>query len=357
MKLGIIGLPNSGKTTIFSALTRTEHETTSYSDAKAEPHVGIVDVEDERIDTLSGMYNPKKTVYATLDIVDFAGMAPGSGREGLFTPQALQLLKTSDALAGVLRNFSDPEIDAVSGPPDPLRDAEALTDELILADLILTERRLETIEKDFSRGKKTPQAEKEKKILSRIEEILNENRPVRELELSEDDLKTVSHFQFLTLKPILFILNSSEETFGTAADIAAKLPGTVEFAGKFEMELGLLEDSEEAAVFMEDMGIAESARRRLAQACYSLLGYISFFTVGEDEVRAWTVKKDAPAVEAAGAIHSDLQRGFIRAECFSYGDLVEAGSEKGVKEAGKFRLEGKDYTVRDGDILHIRFSV
>ncbi len=357
MKIGIIGFPNSGKTTIFSALTRTEQNISSYSDEKAEPNAGLVSVEDPRINTLSEMYNPKKTVYAALDIVDFTGLSHGSGREGLFGPRALQLLKTSDALAVVLRNFSDPEIDAVAGPPDPLQEAESIQEELILADLILAERRLETIEKDFNRGKKTPQAEKEKKILNRITQVLNDNRPLRDIDFSEDELKTVTHFQFLTLKPVLFILNSSEDTFGAGKELTKKLTGIVEFSGKFEMELGLLEDSEEAAAFMEDMGIHESARTRLAQACYSLLGYISFFTVGEDEVRAWTIRRETPAVDAAGAIHSDLQRGFIRAECFSYDDLIEAGSEKGLKETGKLRLEGKEYIVRDGDILNIRFSV
>jgi ribosome-binding ATPase len=356
MKVGLIGLPNGGKTTIFAALTKTEVQVSSYSDGRAEPNLAVVEVEDPRVDVLSKMYNPKKTIYATLDLVDFAGLAPGSSKEGLFTPQAVQLLKTMDALAIVLRNFSNPEVDALQGAPDPAGDAEALQDEVLLWDLMVVEKRLETIEKDFSRGKKTPQTEREQKVLSKISEALNGGTPVRELELDQEEQKLIQGFQFLTAKPVLFIINSSEESYGKSASIEG-VPEAVEFAGSFEMELSQLGDEEEAQSFMEDMGMTESARIRLTRACYSLLGYISFFTVGEDEVRAWSIREGSTAVEAAGAIHSDLARGFIRAECFTYDDLVDAGSEKKVKEAGKFRLEGKDYIVSDGDILNIRFSV
>lgn len=357
MKVGLIGLPNGGKTTIFAALTKTEVQISSYSDGRAEPNLAVVEVEDPRVDTLSEMYNPKKTIFATLDLVDFAGLAPGSSKEGLFTPQAVQLLKTMDALAIVLRNFSNDEVDALFGPPDPPGDAESLQDEILLWDLMVAEKRLETIEKDFSRGKKTPQTEREQKVLAKISQALDQGTPVRDLPLDPEEKKMILGFQFLTAKPVLFILNSSEELYGKNDEVLKKLSNAVEFAGSFEMELTQLEDQEEARSFMEEMGMTESARTRLTRACYSLLGYISFFTVGEDEVRAWSIREASTAVEAAGAIHSDLARGFIRAECFTYEDLIAAGSEKKVKEAGKFRLEGKEYTVRDGDILNIRFSV
>lgn len=356
MKVGLIGLPNGGKTTIFAALTKTEVQISSYSDGRAEPNLAVVEVEDPRVDVLSGMYNPKKTIYATLDLVDFAGLAPGSSKEGLFTPHAVQLLKTMDALAIVLRNFSNPEVDALQGPTDPAGDAKALQEEILLWDFMVVEKRLETIEKDFSRGKKTPQTEREQKVLTKISEALDGGTPVRDLELDQEEEKLIQGFQFLTAKPVLFIINSSEESYGEGSSIEG-IPEAVEFAGSFEMELIQLEDEEEAQSFMEDMGMTESARTRLTRACYTLLGYISFFTVGEDEVRAWSIREGSTAVEAAGAIHSDLARGFIRAECFHYDDLVDAGSEKKVKEAGKFRLEGKDYIVSDGDILNIRFSV
>lgn len=357
MKVGLIGLPNGGKTTIFAALTKMDVQISSYSDGRAEPHLAVVEVEDLRVDTLSAMYKPKKTIYATLDLVDFAGLAPGSSKEGVFTAQAVQLLKTMDALAIVLRNFSEPEVDALFGPPDPLSDAATIQDELLLWDLMVAEKRLETIERDFSRGRKSAETERERKIVKRIAEALDGGTPVRDLDLDQEEKKTITGFQFLTDKPVLFIVNSSDDSYGRNEAMLAELPNAVEFAGAFELELMQLDDDAEAASFMEDIGMEESARRRLTRACYSLLGYISFFTVGEDEVRAWSIRNGSTAVDAAGAIHTDLARGFIRAECFTYEDLIEAGSEKKVKEAGKFRLEGKDYIVQDGDILNIRFSV
>ena len=358
MKIGIIGLQNSGKTTIFNALTKGDAEVTSYASSKVEPNLAVVDVEDPRITKLSEMYNPKKTVYATVEFTDFVGLTSGSAREGVFSGEAMGLMKTVDALCLVLRNFHDETIDAVEGEPKPVSDLSTLDEELVFSDLVIVEKRLERIEADLERGRKTPELLAEQKLLNKIKAHLDEIQPLREIGFSEEELKLIGGFQFLSLKPVLVILNSGEDNYGQNEEALAEISqnyNAIEFAGNFEMELSGL-DEEEARAFMEDFGITESARDRLIAFAYDMLGYISFFTVGEDEVRAWTIRKGTPAVEAAGTIHSDLQRGFIRAECFTYEDLMEAGSEKGVKENGKLRLEGKTYIVQDGDILHIRFS-
>jgi GTP-binding protein YchF len=364
MKIGLVGPPKSGKTTIFNALTRSAAEVTDYSSGRVEPNVAVVDVEDTRVVRLSGMYNPKRTIYATIDFMDFVGVSPGDGETGegradLWSGPAMGLVKTADALAAVVRNFRHDVLDSTFGPPDPVRDAHAIAGELLLADLVLVETRVGRIEADHQRGKKTPQSEAELKVLSILHEALNNDVPVRDVSLNPDQERTISGFQFLSRKPLMVIVNSSEDSFGKSGEILDEL-GTqftaIEFAGSFEMELAQM-DTEEAAVFMEDLGVSTSARSRLTTLAYEFLGLISFFTVGPDEVRAWTIHSGETAVDAAGTIHSDLARGFIRAECFSYDHLLEAGDEKGVKSAGHFRLEGKDYVVADGDILNIRFSV
>jgi len=356
MKIGLIGLPNSGKTTIFNALTASEAEITSYANAETKPNLAVVKVEDERVTRLAEMYRPKRTTYATIELADFAGLG-GSADPGVSIPDSvLRLIKTTDALATVIRNFTDDWL----GPPAPLADMSRLNDELLLADLIATETRLERIAWANKRGKKTKELELEEKILRRILAQLNENRPIRDLELSAAERKAISGFQFLTLKPSMLILNSDETNFGVDKALLARIKGeyeAVEFAGTFEMELAQLGDAEEAQFFMQELGITESAQSRLTQLAYKTLGYISFFTVGPDEVRAWNIRAGDPAADAAGVIHSDLKRGFIRAECFSYENLMRFGSEKGVRENGLFRLEGKDYIVQDGDILNIRFHV
>jgi GTP-binding protein YchF len=359
MKIGLIGLPNSGKTTIFNALTGSEAETGSFSGQKVEPHLAVVEVTDSRVTQLSGMYNPKKTIFATIELIDFAGMTSGNARDGAFSGSSLNLVKTSDALALVVRNFHDDILDETLGKPDPLGDVQNIENELVLSDLIIAETRLERIAADFQRGKKTPEAQKEQKVLTRVLEHLNNDQPLRSLDLSDEDGKTIAGFQFLSQKQLLVIINSEESSYGNNGDLLGSLSAgynVIEFAGTFEMELSRLEE-EEALLFMQDIGIEQSARERLTRFAYEMLGYISFFTVGEDECRAWTVTKGETALEAAGKIHSDLERGFIRAECFTFDDLISCGSEKGVKEKGLLRLEGKTYVVQDGDILHIRFSV
>lgn len=355
MKIALIGLPNSGKTTIFNALTKSEVEVTSYSNAKAEPNLAVVEVGDERVRKLTEIYQPAKTVFATLELIDFVGFAQGSAKEGLFPPELMQLIKNTHAMAVVLQNFKD-ELDK---EVNPVADFEMLNDELLLTDLILAEGRLERIRQGYKRGLKSNELQAEEKAMQKIVDQLNQNAPIRQLELAPDEEKAIRGYQFLTHKPLLVILNSDEDSFGknqAIIDELDKQAKVIEFAGNFEMELSRLDD-DEAQMFMEDMGIQESARDRLTQFAYKILGYISFFTVGKDEVRAWNIKQGDTAVDAAGTIHSDLARGFIRAECFTYDDLITLGSEKAIKEKGKFRLEGKTYIVQDGDILNIRFNV
>lgn len=355
MKIGLIGLPNSGKTTIFNALTKKEASVTIYSDAKAEPNVAVVEVDDDRLIRLTDMYKPKKTTGAAIEMIDFPGLTEGSAKNGSFSGNSMEWIKNTDALALVVRNFNDD----LTEDPRPLRDIDEIDTELLLADLIIVENRLEKLEWFQKRGQKTNTLALEEKALRKVAEQLNNNQPIRNLELEEDEEKAIRGFQFLTKKPFLVILNSDETIFGQNDDIMAKIESrynVIEFSGRFEAELSRLKD-EEAKLFMEDIGIKKSARERLSQFAYRTLGYVSFFTVGEDEVRAWSIHGGDTAVNAAGAIHSDLARGFIRAECFTYDDLIKCGSEKGVRENGHFRLEGKDYIVRDGDVLNIRFSV
>ena len=359
VNIGLIGLAKSGKTTIFNALTGEHAETSAYQTGRVQPNRAMVRVNDFRVVDLAQLYNPKKTVYAQLEIVDFSGLAETERGGETFTGEALAAVKTTDALAVVLRNFSDEEVDAQHGPVRPAQELEIIITELLLADQILIEKRLERIHGDIKRGKKNPEFASEEKLLNDLLVQLEAGTPLREMDLSADQRKALSGYQFLTDKKLFAVLNSDESRFDNSQSIIKEIESfcsVVEFSGRFEMELIHLE-AEEAAVFMKDLGIEESAKSRLTTFAYTILGYISFFTVGDDEVRAWTVRTGDNAVQAAGAIHSDLARGFIRAECFAYDDIRTYGSERVLKEKGLFRLEGKSYLVRDGDILSIRFSV
>jgi len=356
MNIGFIGLPNSGKTTVFNALTRLHAQVTSYANSRSEPNKAMLEVPDDRVAILSEMYRPKKTTYAVIELIDFAGLTQGSARGGLFSSSSMALIKNTDAIALVVRHFQDDLTESLT----PLRDLGKLDEELLISDLIIAENRLERIEKAYRRGKKTNLLETEESLLHRIIDHLSSNRPIRDLKLDWELEKMIRGFQFLTKKPIMVIVNSDETNFGNNQNLLEKIEKShrvIEFAGKFEMELSQLNDQEEIALFMADMGIQESARDRLCSTAYELLGYISFFTVGSDEVRAWSIQKGETAITAAGSIHTDLARGFIRAECISYDDLMAYGSEKGVSEKGLLRLEGKNYVVQDGNVLNIRFNV
>ncbi|HNY64035.1 MAG TPA: DUF933 domain-containing protein [Deltaproteobacteria bacterium] len=358
MKIGLIGLEKSGKTTIFNALTGSHIETNAFASTKNEPNVAVVQVADPRVERLVSMYQPRKTTYASIECMDFGGFASGEDKKEIFSPGELALVKNADALALVLRNFSHEMLDGLLGEPDPVRDRDTILTELILSDLILAETRLERIDHFIKRGASTPDMELERKALLKISEALNRNETISSLGMTAEELKPVRGFRFLTEKPLLIILNSDEDRFGRSRELLGELEQgfrAIEFAGRFEMELSGL-DADEAREFMEDMKIPASAKDRLSMLAYEVLGYITFFTVGADEVKAWTIRKGGTAVDAAGAIHSDLARGFIRAECFSYDDLVGLGSEKALRDKGLFRLEGKGYLVNDGDIMSIRFN-
>ncbi len=355
MKIGFVGLPKSGKTTLFNALTGSAAAVSAYTTVRVEPNLAAVKVGDERVTQLSAIYRPKRIVYPAIDIVDFAGVSREEERPEAFSGDLMKAVRNVDALAIVLRGFGSD----LFGPPAPLADLGKVEEELVLADLIIAEKRLEKIRAGFTKGIRTSALLAEEKVLARVAARLNDGLPVRGLEMDGDEENLIRGFQFLTQKQALVILNSHEALYaknGAVLDEIGRRYRAVEFAGEFEAELGRLDD-ESAREFMQDMGIADSARDRLTALAYDALGYISFFTVGEDEVRAWNVRRSATAVEAAAAIHSDLARGFIAAECFAYDDLVALGSERAVKEKGKFHLEGKDYRVKDGDILSIRFNL
>jgi GTP-binding protein YchF len=358
MKVALIGLPKTGKTTIFNALTRSEHNTDKYASPVSEAYVGIVPVADERVDRLSALYQPKKTIHATIEYHDFPGIF---GKEGESADNnLLSDLKSADAFLVVLKGFADEELDSLFSYGTPQQQLSHLEEEFIINDLIVAEKRLEKIELGYKRGVRTPAIQAEEKAIKEIITTLQNNKPLRSLQLPPDEEKAIRGFQFFSSKPLLGLVNTSETELNQAESIAAELTEqgyqTHAIAGKFEEELSKL-DSEEAELFMADMGLSESIRDRLTHWSYQLLGYISFFTVGADEVRAWTLEKGSNAVTAAGKIHSDLARGFIRAECFKYSELMEHGSEKVLKEKGLFRLEGKEYIVKDGDIISIRFNV
>jgi GTP-binding protein YchF len=356
MKIGLIGLPNSGKTTVFNALTGSEAPVTAYSSDRAKPHVAIINVKDERVKRLSEMYNPMKTVYATVEFVDFAGLSAGSAKEGIFSGEAMGMMRMMDAFALVTRNFKHD----LMGPPAPLKDMGQVEEELLVSDMIVAESRFERIQQGYKRGQKSDALQREEVVLTRILDQLNKALPIRDLDLSPDEDKTIRGFQFLTRKPLMAILNSDESRFGMNGALLGEMEKArcaVEFAGNFEMELARLDDQEETRLFMQDMGIKESASYRLTWLAYKTLGYISFFTVGSDEVRAWNVRRGDTALDAARTIHTDFAKGFIRAECFSYEDCLQCGTERGLREKGLLRLEGKEYPVQDGDIMNIRFNI
>lgn len=356
MNIGLIGMPNSGKTTIFNALARSQAHVTSYASSKSEPNRAVVQVIDNRVEALSEIYRPRKTTFATIELIDFVGLNQGAAREGFFTGSAMGLIKNTDALVMVLGNYQQNP----TRKPAPLAELEKLEEELLISDLIIAENRLERISKAARQGKKTNLLEVEERLLLRITEQLSDNRPIREMKLEGEHEKMIRGFQFLTQKPVLVIINSNEENFGKDKNWVVEIEKrqrVMEFAGKFEMELSQLDDPEDTKLFMEDIGIQESARDRLCRAAYELLGYISFFTVGTDEVRAWSIRTDESILTAAGTIHSDLARGFIRAECFSYDNLMAYGSEKQLSDRGLMRLEGRKYIVQDGDVLNIRFNI
>jgi hypothetical protein len=357
MRLGIIGLPNSSKTTVFNALTGSNIPTSSVSSGQMEVHTAVVNVPDERVDKLIAMYEPKKHAYATVTMSDFGGLDKGFSQ---IAGQLKNELMQVDGFIHVIRAFADDNVPHPYESINPKRDVEIMDNEFLLSDLVTVEKRLERLQADMKKGGKKeelPKLEKEAELLERFKAHLEAEKPLRDLTISPDEAKMVRGFGFFSQKPVLIVFNTGDElkpaeSFMTYPHQQALM---ISLQGKLEAEISQL-PADDAAMFMEEYGITEPITKRVLRLAYQVLNLQSFFTVGKDEVRAWSVAIGANAPEAAGVIHTDLQHGFIRAEVMSTSDLLSLGSEQAIKDAGKFRLEGKTYIVQDGDILHIRHS-
>lgn len=354
MRLGIIGLPQSGKTTLFNALTRATQPVGITG--KMEIHTAVVDVPDPRVDRLSEMFKPKKTIYAKVTYVDIAGLDGSAGKAGI-SGALLNQLTQLDGFIHVVRVFEDPNVPHINGSVDPLRDINAMDGEFILNDLIAAERKLERLaeERKKGAGRDKDIIEREVALFTRLHEALSQETPLRDVSIDEHEDKMLSGFGFLSRKPVLIVLNHSEGQTPPAIEYPHQHSKVVALQGKLEMEIAQLA-AEEAQLFLEEYGIEEPSLNRMIRFSYDLIGLQSFFTAGDDECRAWTVRKGATAPEAAGEIHTDLQKGFIRAEVVAYDDLMALGGMNEAKAKGKLRLEGKEYIVQDGDILNIRHS-
>ncbi len=355
MRIAIIGLPQSGKTTIFNALTGAHKATGVHGGT----NVAVVKVPDERMEFLRQMYNPKKFTLATVEYIDVVGIFTGTGPGRPEVASAVTLLRESDAIIEVARAFKDDSVPHPKGSIDPQRDLREISSELLITDLGIVEKRVEKLKKSITKPAKTQQQDKEElEILLKCKDALEKEQGIDSIHLTDAQKKVVRSFCFLTQKPRIVVLNIGEDQLGnkTIEKDISDAAGVISMCGKLEMELEGLEEQERGE-FLKDMGIDELSGNKLIRLSYKILHLCSFFTVGEDEVKAWTISEGDNAVTAAGKVHTDIARGFIRAEVVHFDDLKQLGSMKDMKAHGKLRLEGKDYIVRDGDIINFRFSV
>ena len=362
LEVGIVGLPNVGKSTLFNAITKAGAEAANYPFCTIEPNVGVVAVPDSRLEVLTKLYNSKKTTPASVRFVDIAGLVKGASKgEGLGN-KFLEHIRQVDAIAHVVRCFEDENITHVTDTIDPLRDIETIQTELCLADLDVVEKRLAKVAKLLKSGSKEAKAENE--ILERVKNSLDNAKPARSLNLSDEELLIIRDANLLTLKPTLYIANVAEDEITEENSYVKKVrelaaqegAQVVVICAKVESEIAEL-DADEAKEFLADLGLENSGLDRLIHAAFDLLGLMTFLTAGPDECRAWTIKKGTAAVKAAGKIHSDIERGFIRAEIVNYNDLIKLGSITAARDKGLVRLEGKDYVMQDGDVTYFRFNV
>lgn len=363
MKLGIVGLPNVGKSTLFNAITKAGAESANYPFCTIEPNIGVVAVPDTRLDKLSEMYNPEKYTPAVIEFVDIAGLVKGASKgEGLGN-KFLSNIREVDAICHVVRCFDDPDVVHVDGGADPKRDIDVIELELILSDMEIMEKRLDKTRKMMKGGDKSLIPELE--LYERIYECLQEEKPARLLEYTDEEQAILRDLPLISLKPVLYCANIAEDDIKNpdipyvkiVSEIAANSGSEiVVISAKIEEELGQLDD-EDRAMFLEDLGIESAGLDRMIKASYKLLGLISYLTAGPKEVRAWTIKQGTKAPQAAGKIHSDFERGFIRAEVVSFDDLINSGTYNGAKEKGLVRSEGKEYVMKDGDVVLFRFNV